>query len=330
MLAPMLKEDGRIIGDFTLANLGPRGYFIAGSGPAEEYHLRWFHRHLPGDGSVEVRALGTAWCGLSIAGPASRDVLQSVTRAEVIGRGVPVPGHPGRWTSAWPPRGGRAHHVHRRPRVRDLVRARVPALPLRPAVGGPGAPHGIRLFGSRALNALRLEKAFGSLDAGVPGPSTDHSRRALIASSPTARRRTSSARQPPLREREHGGALRLRLFVVDAADADVIGGRAGVGTTARSAGGSTSRRIRPCVRRIRRDGLRPQRAGGRRRRLGDRAARRAAVGARMQRTALFSTTTASGCATDLTGGRRHVAAGSDPRPRPLVGRDTPGPFTLRH
>ncbi|TIT49678.1 MAG: glycine cleavage system protein T, partial [Mesorhizobium sp.] len=58
-LAPMLKEDGRLIGDFTLANLGAQdreeaGWFLAGSGIAEQYHMRWFEQHLPDDGSVHI------------------------------------------------------------------------------------------------------------------------------------------------------------------------------------------------------------------------------------------------------------------------------------
>ncbi|TIP62060.1 MAG: hypothetical protein E5X63_47705, partial [Mesorhizobium sp.] len=57
-LAPMLKQDGRLIGDFSLANLGSpnsngEGWFLAGSGIAEQYHMRWFEEHLPQDGSVK-------------------------------------------------------------------------------------------------------------------------------------------------------------------------------------------------------------------------------------------------------------------------------------
>ena len=119
VLAPMLKDDGRIIGDFTLSNLGRRGFFIAGSGPAEEYHRRWFHRHLPEDGSVELRALGTGWCGLSIAGPASREVLASVTRADVSAEAFRFMDIRDMELGMAPGHGG-AHHLHRRPRLRDL------------------------------------------------------------------------------------------------------------------------------------------------------------------------------------------------------------------
>ena len=41
-LAPMLKEDGRVIGDFSLARLDEDSFLIVGSGIAEDYHMRWF------------------------------------------------------------------------------------------------------------------------------------------------------------------------------------------------------------------------------------------------------------------------------------------------
>ena len=85
-----------------------------------------------------------------------------------------------------------------------------------------GAEFGIGLFGSRALNALRLEKNYGSwareyrpiygpLEAGLDrfvayGKDADFIGKAAA-----------------LAEREQGGKLRLRAFIVDASDADVIG-----------------------------------------------------------------------------------------------------------
>ena len=82
-LAPMLKEDGKVIGDFSLANLGNGKWFIAGSGIAEEYHMRWFEQHMPDDGSVVVEALGVSLTGLTIAGPKARDLLAKVTHSDV-------------------------------------------------------------------------------------------------------------------------------------------------------------------------------------------------------------------------------------------------------
>ena len=57
-LAPMLKEDGRVIGDFSLARLDEDSFFIVGSGLAESYHMRWFIQNLSEDGSVTINPEG--------------------------------------------------------------------------------------------------------------------------------------------------------------------------------------------------------------------------------------------------------------------------------
>ena len=57
-MAPMLKEDGKLIGDFTLANLGDEGWLLIGSGVAEEYHLRWFRGRFGADRLSHARARG--------------------------------------------------------------------------------------------------------------------------------------------------------------------------------------------------------------------------------------------------------------------------------
>jgi dimethylglycine dehydrogenase len=85
-----------------------------------------------------------------------------------------------------------------------------------------GEEFGIGLFGSRALNALRLEKNYGSwareyrpiygpLEAGLDrfvayGKDADFIGKAGATA-----------------ERSAGGKLRLRAFIVDTADADMIG-----------------------------------------------------------------------------------------------------------
>ncbi|RVA14401.1 aminomethyl transferase family protein, partial [Mesorhizobium sp. M7D.F.Ca.US.004.03.1.1] len=90
------------------------------------------------------------------------------------------------------------------------------------ALMAAGEEFGIGLFGSRALNALRLEKNYGSwareyrpiygpLEAGLDrfvayGKDADFIGKAAA-----------------LAERKQGGKLRLRAFIVEADDADVIG-----------------------------------------------------------------------------------------------------------
>ncbi len=219
-LAPMLKEDGRLIGDFTLANLGDGEWLIFGSGIAEQFHMRWFERHLPVDGSVRVEAMGLSLVGLSIAGPQARRVLEKVTRVDVSNAAFPFMAIRrmdvamasclvGRVSYT----GDLGYEIWMAPEYQRHVLD---------ALFGAGAEFGIGLFGARALNALRLEKGYGSwareyrpiygpLEAGLDR---------FVAYDKSADFIGKSA---ALAEKSNGGKLRLRSFAVEAVDADVIG-----------------------------------------------------------------------------------------------------------
>ncbi len=224
-LAPMLKDNGKLIGDFSLANLGPDRsgndeWFIAGSGIAEQYHMRWFEKHLPDDGSVSIEALGLKLTGLSIAGPNARKLLEKVTRAEVsptafrfmdvrkIDIGM-APCLVGRVSYT----GDLGYEIWMVPEYQRHVFETLMAA---------GEEFGIGLFGSRALNALRLEKNYGSWAREyrpIYGPLEAGLDRFVAYSKPA----DFIGKKAALAERASGGKLRLRTFVVDATDADVIG-----------------------------------------------------------------------------------------------------------
>lgn len=224
-LAPMLKEDGKLIGDFSLANLGAdrdggADWFIAGSGVAEHHHMRWFERHLPADGSVKIEALGLSRVGLSIAGPHARDVLTRVTRADVspaafkfmdvrqLDIGM-APCLVGRVSYT----GDLGYEIWMAPEYQRHVFETLMVA---------GAEFGIGLFGSRALNALRLEKNYGSWAREyrpIYGPLEAGLDRFIAYSKPA----DFIGKQAAVAERASGGKLRLRSFVVEAVDADVIG-----------------------------------------------------------------------------------------------------------
>ena len=260
-LAPMLKEDGRLIGDFTLANVGGEGvepplliepqherraesetlaerwgverasalreyapeWMIFGSGVAEQFHMRWFEQHLPSDNSVRVEALGLSLVGLAIAGPRARDLLEKVVRADVSNESHPFMGIRRIDIGMSPCLVGRVsytgdlgYEIWMAPEYQRSVFH---------ALMSAGDEFGIRLFGSRALNALRLEKNYGSwareyrpiygpLEAGLDrfvayGKQADFIGKAAA-----------------LAEKQAGGKLRLRAFILDAEDADVIGDEA--------------------------------------------------------------------------------------------------------
>ena len=81
-LNPMLNDAGKIIGDFTVAKLADTEFFVIGAGVAEDYHMRWFERHLPPSG-ITIRAFGTDLVGLTVAGPKSREILARLVTADL-------------------------------------------------------------------------------------------------------------------------------------------------------------------------------------------------------------------------------------------------------
>jgi len=219
-LAPMLKDDGKLIGDFTLAKLGEGDFLLIGSGIAEDYHMRWFETHLPKDGSVTLEALNLGLVGLAIAGPKARDVLQKLTHQDLSTANFPfmtvrkmdlgmAPAIVGRVSYT----GDLGYEIWMKPQYQRY---------LYDLIMEAGAEFDIKLFGLRALNALRLEKSYGSwsreyrplygaLEAGLErfvavGKGADFIGKAAAKA-----------------ERESGGELRLRTFILEAKDADVIG-----------------------------------------------------------------------------------------------------------
>ena len=161
MLEPMLNQNGKLIGDFTLAKAANERFYLFGSGAAEKYHMRWFAQHLPTDASVTIRPLGLGLVGLSIAGPNARAVLEKITDEDLSSKAF--------------------RFMDFRPDMEvGMVRAMVGRISftgdlgyelwvkpehhvaLFEALWQAGQEFGIRPFGSRALLSLAREKGFGT------------------------------------------------------------------------------------------------------------------------------------------------------------------------
>ncbi len=217
-LSPMLNPNGKLIGDFTVAKAAPERFYIFGSGVAEEYHMRWFGTQLP-DRGVAIRPLRSELTGLSIAGPRSRELLQRLTREDVSTAAFPflsfremdlgmIPAKIGRITYT----GDLGYEiwvdVDYQRSLYDLLTE-------------TGRDLGLRLFGARALNSLRLEKSFGSWAREyrpIYGPFE-----AGLGRFVHLRKNNFIGRDAALKEKEAGPQRRLVTFVVSADDADCIG-----------------------------------------------------------------------------------------------------------
>ena len=217
-LTPMLNERGKLIGDFTICRVARDRVFLIGTYAAETYYLRWFERHMNG-ASVTVRPCAMEYVGLSVAGPKSRELLQGLVRQDLSTAAFPflsfkrmdigmVPALVGRISFT----GELGYEIwvttdYQRVLYDLLVEA--------------GKPHGLKLFGGRALNTLRIEKSFGSWAREyrpIYGP-----REAGLARFVDFNKGEFVGRAAALAEKESGGALRLTTFTVDAGDADAIG-----------------------------------------------------------------------------------------------------------
>ena len=78
----MLNPAGRIVGDLSIACLREDRFLIVGSGFAEEFHMRWFwHANPPPD--VQIRSAASTLCGVSIAGPRARELVQTLVRLDL-------------------------------------------------------------------------------------------------------------------------------------------------------------------------------------------------------------------------------------------------------
>jgi dimethylglycine dehydrogenase len=217
-LTPMLNERGKLIGDFTMCRLGPEQIFLVGTYAAERYYLRWFERHAPPAG-VSVRPCAMEYTGLSLAGPASRALLQSLVRDDLSNSAFPFMSFRQMDVGVVPALVGRVSFTgdlgYELWVTSEYQRA------LFDLLSDAGRAHGLKLFGGRALNSMRLEKSFGTwarefrpiygpYEAGL-GRFVDLKKGEFVG------------RAAALEEKEQGGALRLLAFAVDAADVDANG-----------------------------------------------------------------------------------------------------------
>ncbi|MER8391769.1 FAD-dependent oxidoreductase [Mesorhizobium sp. M1340] len=223
VLTPMLNEFGRLIGDFTIAKAGEERFMIWGSSAAQKYHMRWFEKHLPKDGprasEVRIHRFDQTLVGLSIAGPKSRDLLQKLVDVDISTkafrfmdfREMAVGGAPcmvNRITYT----GDLGYEIWMAPAYQRLVYK---------AIKEAGEEFGLIDFGMRALLSMRLEKNFptwfrelrpiygpfeGSMDRFIKLEKNDF-----------------IGREAAAREQAAGPKLRRVSFIVDAADADVMG-----------------------------------------------------------------------------------------------------------
>ncbi|MFB6205626.1 MAG: FAD-dependent oxidoreductase [Haloglomus sp.] len=79
----VLAENGGFVSDLTVVRLGPDRYRVITGGAAGGSDKAWFKSHLPDDGSVHLEDQTSTLCTLGVWGPKAREMVQSVTEADL-------------------------------------------------------------------------------------------------------------------------------------------------------------------------------------------------------------------------------------------------------
>ncbi len=157
-LGYLLNHHGCVKGEATLANLDAETIWY-GSAAASEWHdMDWLRAHLPKGKDIQLRSLTNDYTILVLAGPKSRDVLAAASRGDWSAAGFPWLAVRRAFVGIAPAvvmavsfSGELAYEIH----VPNALLYSA-YLALRKA----GEAHGLTLFGSQAVESMRLEKGY--------------------------------------------------------------------------------------------------------------------------------------------------------------------------
>jgi dimethylglycine dehydrogenase len=157
-LTYLLTRRGGVRSEFTLTRLGPQRFYLVSAGALETHDYDCLAKLAPTDGSVRIDKVTTQSGVLVLAGPRSRETLAKVADIDVSDRAFP-------WLTARPMSIGAAgllalrvnfvgelgYELHHPIEMQNYVFDRLMEA---------GAEFGIKPFGIRAMDSLRLEKSY--------------------------------------------------------------------------------------------------------------------------------------------------------------------------
>ena len=220
ILNPMLRDSGKLFGDFTVACIDDETFYLLGSSVVQEMHRRWFDEKLQGVDDVAYKNMTDDYHGIAIAGPNSRELLSRLTREDVSGKAFKfrdvrqtfVGGVPAMCTRI-SFTGELGYEIYVAPQFQ---------LKLFEAIENAGTDLGLKWFGGRALMSMRLEKNWGVW-------ATDYRPDFTLAESGmdffVKWDRNFIGKVAALQEKETGPSKRLAVLSIDT-DTDVSGDEA--------------------------------------------------------------------------------------------------------
>ena len=157
-LCHALTDRGGVHSEFTIQRESADSFYLVSAGANQRLDHDWLKKHMPDDGSVRFDNITNAVGVLVLAGPKSRDLLAKITRSDLGNEAFP-------WLSGQMIDVGLApsmafrmnfvgelgwelhHSIEYQNHIFD-------------AIMKAGAEFGIKPFGIRAMDAMRLEKSY--------------------------------------------------------------------------------------------------------------------------------------------------------------------------
>jgi dimethylglycine dehydrogenase len=218
-LTQMCTPSGGIECDVTVTRLADDRYYVVSAAATEMHDYAWIAMHLPDDGSVRLENVTSETAVLTLAGPRSRELLQALTDTDC------------------------SRSAFRFFRCKDLRVGMIPVRALRLSFVGElgyelhhpmayernlydllmkqGEQYGIVDFGYRALDSMRLEKAYRLWGTDMSADWTPL--QAGMERVVNFEKGDFIGRDALLRQRDEGIGRSLACLVVDADDADPHG-----------------------------------------------------------------------------------------------------------
>jgi dimethylglycine dehydrogenase len=219
VLTQMCTPRGGVECDVTVTRLGRDRFYVVSAAATERHDHAWIARHLPDDGSVRLENVSSRYGVLTLAGPRSRDVLRALTSTDCSRKGFPFFRCRELQVGMTPVRALRVSYVgelgyelhHPIEYQRHLYDLLMEA----------GAPFQIVDWGYRALDSMRLEKAYRlwGVDMSADWTPLEAGMERFVAFD----KGDFIGRDALLRQRERGVERGLACLVVDPADADPHG-----------------------------------------------------------------------------------------------------------
>ena len=154
----MLNSRGGIECDFTVARLDEDRFSIVTGTAFGNHDREWIRRHVPDDGSVQVRDVTAASSCFGIWGPKARDILQPLTPQDLGNEAFPYMNIREITVGNVPVRALRVTYVGEL--GWELYCPTEYGLGLWRALWEAGEPHGLVAGGYRAIDSMRLEKGY--------------------------------------------------------------------------------------------------------------------------------------------------------------------------